>query len=195
MKNFIMFILNLWNSTNIEKKELIGFYTCANANNISKSDEEYTSCFIATDTIMEDNDMVKVGDLTRKSRTPIINSRYVFIQDGTSAINLYNLVDKSTEVTYLKINTMTPNNDNKVTHYNGKLEAIVQTKKGKYGVISFEGEDASKLHAFEYNSLERLGENYLGLDTSGSWRVLYNGNESVGFTKKVRGYNSTGFIE
>ena len=173
-----------------EKKELIGTYTCTNENNITKSDDEYTSCFVAVDTIMEDNDMVSAGDLTRKSRTPIINSRYVFIADGSNAINLYNLVDKSTEVTYLKVNTMTANNDNKVTHYSGKLETIVQTKSGKYGVIAFEGSSVGKVHSFEYNSLEKLGDYYLALDTSSSWRVLYYGSESVGFTNKVRGYNS-----
>lgn len=176
--------------SDVEKKELIGTYTCTNENNITKSDDEYTSCFVAVDTIMEDNDMVSAGDLTRKSRTPIINSRYVFIADGSNAINLYNLVDKSTEVTYLKVNTMTANNDNKVTHYSGKLETIVQTKSGKYGVIAFEGASVSKVHSFEYNSLEKLGDYYLALDTSGSWRVLYYGSESVGFTNKVRGYNS-----
>lgn len=176
--------------SDLEKKELLGSYTCTNENFISSSEEEYTSCFVAVDTIMEDNDMIAATDLTRKSRTPIINSKYVFIADGNTAINLYNLPEKSTEVTYLKINTMTPNNDNKVTHYSGKLETIVQTKSGKYGVISFEGTDVGKVHDFDYNSIERLGDNYLGLDTSGSWRVLYYGSESVGFPNKVRGYNA-----
>jgi hypothetical protein len=176
--------------SDIEKNELIGSYTCANETFITSSEEEYTSCFIAIDTIMEDNDMVKAADLNRKSRTPIINNRYVFIADGNTSINLYNLSEKSTEVTYLKINTLTPNNDNKVTHFTGKLETIVQTKSGKYGVISFEDTDVGKIHNFDYNSLERLGDNYLALDTSGSWRVLYYGNESVGFPNKVRGYNN-----
>lgn len=177
--------------SDLEKKELIGTYPCSIENIITKSDEEYTSCFVATDTIMEDNDMISEGDLTRKSRTPIINKKYVFVKDGTNMINLYNLVDKKTEVSYLKVNTMIANNDNKITHHSGKLETIVQTKSGKYGVISFEGEDVGKVHSFEYNSLEKIGENYLALDTSGSWRVLYHGNESVGFTNKIRGYNST----
>lgn len=176
--------------SDIEKKELIGTYTCTNENNITKSDDEYTSCFVAVDTIMEDNDMVSADGVTRKSRTPIINNRYVFIIDGSNSINLYNLVDKNTEVTYLKVNTMTANNDNKVTHYSGKLETIVQTKSGKYGVIAFENSGVSKVHSFEYNSLEKIGDYYLALDTSGSWRILYYGNESVGFANKVRGYNS-----
>ncbi|MGN1372074.1 MAG: hypothetical protein ACI4XM_07375 [Candidatus Coprovivens sp.] len=172
------------------KKELIGVYSCNNENSITKSDDEYTSCFVAVDTIMEDNDMISALDLKRKSRIPIINNQYVFIKDGNNTINLYNLVDKNTEVTYLKVNTMSPNNDNKVTHYNGNLEAIVQTKSGKYGVISFDGSSVSKLHSFEYNSIEKLGDYYLALDTSSHWRVLYHGSESVGFTNKVRGYNS-----
>lgn len=176
--------------SDIEKKELIGTYTCTNENNITKSEDEYTTCFVAVDTIMEDNDMVGSDELIRKSRTPIINSRYVFITDGSNAVNLYNLVDKNTEVTYLKVNTMTANNDNKITHYSGKLETIVQTKSGKYGVIAFENSGVSKVHSFEYNSLEKMGDYYLALDTSGSWRILYYGNESAGFTNKIRGYNS-----
>ncbi len=174
-----------------KKQELLGYYTCNNENILTNSEDKYTSCFIARDTIREDNDMVSPGETTRKSLTPIINNKYVFIADGSTSINLYNLEDKSSEVTYLEVNSMSADNDNQVLHYSGKLEAIVKTKSGKYGVISFEGTDVGRLHSFEYNSLERLGDNYLALDTSGSWRVLYHGSESAGFPNKIRGYNSS----
>lgn len=174
-----------------DKTELLGSYTCSNENYLSSSDDSYTSCFVASDTITEDNDMVLASDINRSSTTPIINKRYVFISDGSNTINLYDLVGKKTKVTYLKVNTFTGNNDYQVTHYSGSKEVIVQTKSGKYGVIVFEGDNVSSKIAFEYNSLEKLGEYYLGLDSSNNYRILFNGSESAGFGNKIRGYNST----
>lgn len=174
-----------------DKTELLGSYTCSNENSLNSSDDSYTSCFVASDTITEDNDMVSEGDVNRKSTTPIINKRYVFISDGSNTINLYDIVGKKTKVTYLKVNTFTGNNDYQVTHYSGNKEVIVQTKSGKYGVIVFDGDSVSSKVAFEYNSLEKLGDYYLGLDTSNNYRILFNGSESVGFSNKIRGYNST----
>ena len=175
--------------SDVEKESLIGTYSCDNHNLVKSSEDEYNTCFIANDTILEDNDMVSSGELTRKSRTPIINKRYVFINDGTTNIALYNLVDKNTEVNYLKVNTYTPNNDYKVTHYSGTLDVVVQTKSGKYGVIVFNEENVNSKHSFKYTSLEKLGDYYVGLDSSNYWRILYNGSESAGFSNKVRGYN------
>ncbi len=175
--------------SDVEKEKLIGTYSCANPNLVKSSEDEYSTCFVAKDTILEDNDMVSASDLNRKSRTPIINNRYVFINDGTTNISLYNLAEKTTEVNYLKVNTYIPNNDYKITHYSGTLDVVVQTKSGKYGVIVFNEENVNSKHSFKYTSLEKLGNYYVGLDSSNYWRILYNGSESAGFSNKVRGYN------
>lgn len=178
--------LYFYNDT--EKKDLIGSYTCGSENLVTSKDDEYTTCFLAKDTITEDNDMVSSSLINRKSYTPIINARYVFVQDGANKVVLYDLESKSAlSNKYNKINTFTTNNDYKVVHYSGKIEAVVLNSSGLYGVITIDGDTVTPKHTFKYNSLEKFGDYYLALDTSNNWRVLYSSSESAGFTDKIRG--------
>ena len=174
----------------VEKNTLLGTYTCTNSNSVTKDTDLYTNCFVATDTVFEDNDMVMESYLTRLSSTPIINNKYVLISDGNNNIVLFDLENKKTMSSYSKVNTFMAHNDNKVTLHNGKIEAVVLNKKGKYGMITIDGDNVNTTYNFEYGSLEKLGNYMLGLDSSNNWRVLYENSESVGFTEKVRGYSS-----
>ena len=177
--------------SDVEKKELIGSYTCGNENIVTNKDSEYSTCFLAKDTISEDNDMVSNSLVDRKSYTPIINNRYVFIQDGSNKVVLYDLESKSSlSNKYYKVNTFTVNNDYKVVHTSGKVEAIVLNSSGLYGVIRIDGDTVTPIHTFKYNSIEKFGDYYLVLDTSNYWRVLYSGSESAGFSDKIRGISS-----
>ncbi len=177
----------------LEKEQLLGFYTCSNPNEVNAAEDEYNSCFLATDTIYENNDMVKSGDLNRKSRVPIINRRFVFVADGTNNIILYDLEAKKALVDngYTNVNSYTANNDNKVTLYDGKIDVIALGKKGKYGMLTIDGENVSTKYYFNYNKMEKIGDYVLALDTTNKWKILFStSNESVGFDSKIRGYNS-----
>ena len=177
-----------------EKERLMGSYKCSNLNEVTVADDDYNTCFLATDTIYEDNDMVKPEDMVRKSRVPIINKRYVFIADGTNNIILYDLKDNRSLVDngYTTVSSYTPNNDNKVTLYDGKIDIIALGKKGKYGMINIDGDKVSTTYYFNYNKMEKIGDYVLALDSTNKWKILFSENdESVGFDSKIRGYNST----
>lgn len=172
-----------------EKKNLIGSYTCNNENYLSKDSKDYSSCFIANDTIFEDNDMN--FDIGRKSRTPIINEKYAFISDGSNNIVLYDIVSKKDKSSYSKVNTYTENNDYKVVSRLGRVDVVALNKKGKYGMITIDGDTVSNTYVFDYNKLEKLGNYYIALDTNNKWKVLLSlgGSESVSIPDKILGYN------
>ncbi len=177
-----------------EKEELLGTYKCMNPNEVASKDDDFTSCFLATDTIYEDNDMTKPEDMERVSRVPIINKKFVFIADGLNNIILYDLKAKKSLVDngYTTVSSYTENNDNKVTLYEGNINIIALGKKGKYGMLSIEGENVTTQYYFNYNKMEKLGDYVLALNTSGKWKILFgDDNESVGFDNKIRGYNSS----
>lgn len=174
-----------------EKEELLGFYNCLNENTVDMKSTKYSSCFIATDSLFGDNDMLPDGYLTRNSTVPIINDKYAFIYDGNNNIVLLDIVNKESKSSYLKIESNTLHNDGKITKYSGNLDVIVQNKKGNYGVVTIGKDNVSVKHGFNYSKLEFLGDNFLGLDASNNWRVLFDNVESMGFSSKIRGYNST----
>lgn len=174
-----------------DKEDLIGFYNCSNKNYITKSEDEYSTCFVATDSILEDNDMVSESDITRKSRIPLINDKYAFISDGNNNVVLFDMKEKKTLSSYTKVNTYTENNDNKVTRQDGKVNIIALNKKGKYGMITINGSNVSSTYSFNYNKLEMLGNYILAQDTSNKWKIIYDKNdESVVFDGKIRGYSN-----
>ena len=174
-----------------EKNDLIGFYTCANENIVDAKSTKYSSCIIATDTIFSDNDMIDAGGLYRVSAVPIINDRYAFIFDGNNNTVLFDIVEKVSKVSYLKVDSNTLSNDGKITKFSGDLDVIVQTKKNKYGMITITKDDVNVTHKFEYGKLEFLGDYVLGLDSSNNWRILFGNTETMGYDSKIRGYNPT----
>ncbi len=174
------------------KEQLLGSYKCSNNNDVSSEDDDYTMCFIATDTVYEDNDMVKPEDMNRNSRVPIVNKRYVFIADGLNNIILYDLKANKSLVDngYTTINSNTPNNDNKVTLYEGTLDVIALGKKGKYGMITIDEDKVIPKYQFNYNKMEKIGDYILTLDTTNKWKIHFDDSkESIGFDSKIRGYS------
>lgn len=174
-----------------EKEELLGFYSCENENTVDMKSTKYSSCFIATDSLFADNDMIPEGYLLRNSIIPIINNKYAFVFDGNNNISLVDIVNKETKSSYMKVESNTIHNEGKLSSLTGNVDVIVQNKKGKYGVITVGKDNVSVKHSFEYSKLEFLGNAFLGLDSSNNWRVLFDNVETMGFTKKIRGYNST----
>lgn len=174
-----------------EKEDLLGFYSCTNKNTVDMKSTKYSSCFVASDTLFGDNDMIPDGYLIRNSIVPIINDKYAFVSDGNNNISLVDIVNKETKSSYMKIESNTINNNGKVTKHSGTLNVIVQNKKGKYGVIAVGKDSVTVKYSFDYSKLEFLGDYYVGLDSSNNWRVLFDNVESMGFSNKIRGYNST----
>ena len=173
-----------------EKEELLGFYSCINDNTVDMKSTKYSSCFVATDSLFADNDMIPDGYLTRNSAVPIINDKYAFIYDGNNNIVLLDIINKESMSSYMKVESNTIHNDGKITKYSGSLDVIVQNKKGNYGVITVGKDSVDVKHSFSYSKLEFLGDYFLGLDSSNNWRVLFDNVESMGFANKIRGYNS-----
>lgn len=174
-----------------DKNIKIGTYTCNSKNYLSKEEDEHEYCFLAKDTIYEDNDMMPVGYKDRKAYSPIINSRFVFILDGTNNIKLYDLVDNKALGVYSSVNTYTSNNDYSVTFVNNRIDVVAVNKKGKYGMLTIDGVNVKATYPFEYNKIEKIEGGYLVQTTNNKWKMLFNdGSESVEFDGEIKGYSS-----
>ena len=123
---------------------------------------KYASCYVASDTLFSDNDMIPEGYLYRNSTIPIINNRYVFISDGNNNIVLFDLEDKVDKSSYSKVETNTLDNQYKITKYSGDMDVIVQNKKKKYAVITVGKDTIEVKYGFDYDKLEFFGEYILG---------------------------------
>lgn len=173
-----------------EKEILLGSYSCSNQNNVSKESDTYTTCFVAKDTIYEDNDMMGVNDSKRKALSPLINDTFVFVNDGPNDVKLVNLKSNKVMGTYTNINTYTADNNYVFDKKSGKVNIVAMNKKGKYGVLEIDGSEVEALYTFDYNKIEKLGEYYLAQDTSNNWKVLFKESETALIPGKILGYNS-----
>lgn len=174
-----------------EKTQLLGTYSCTNKNYVSSENDEFKYCFIAKDTVYEDNDMAGVNYKDRKALAPVINNRYVFVLDGSSNVVLYDLVEAKKVSNYSSINSYTKNNDYTLTYYDGKINVAALNQKGKFGMITIDGSGVSLLYPFEYNKLEKLGDNMIALNKSNNWQMLSeDGSKSQEFSGKIMGYSS-----
>ncbi|HAB67046.1 MAG TPA: hypothetical protein DCE23_06725 [Firmicutes bacterium] len=174
-----------------EKEELIGSYTCSNKNYIETDSDTYNTCFPAKDVINDDNDMMKPSELNRKSTTPLINNRYVFIADGSNTITLYDLQQSKSLGKYHSVDTSTPNNDYTFTSYQGNLEVIGINKSGKYGVLSFDANGVSAKYRFDYNRIERIGKYLQMTEDDSKWYIAFDEeNESPKFSGKIMSYTN-----
>ncbi len=175
----------------VEKTQLIASYTCDNKNYITKEEDSHDYCFVAKDTIYEENDMAGVGYKERKALVPIINNKYIFIQDGNNTIKLYDFLEDKVMGTYTSVNSYTPNNDYSASYYDGSINIVGVNKKGKYGMLTIDGDNVSATYTFDYNKMEKLGDYILAQDSSNQWRVLTKDGKELGtFKNKVMGYSS-----
>lgn len=180
---------NLYFYRDPEKTDLIGYYTCSVKNEIDSSTKEYETCFVANDTVFEDNDMTTDAVKNRKAKAAMMNNTFVFIKDGDDNIVLYDVGSSTIKSSYSKINTYTENNDYKFTSASGDKELALLNKKGKYGVIKIEGSTVSPLYAFSYNKIEKLGTHFIGQDNQG-WFIFANNQLKGLYPNKVAGYTA-----
>lgn len=175
-----------------EKEELLGSYKCSNKNLITEKTTKLETCYPAKDTIFESNDMQEADYKERKSTIPIINKRFVFVSDGGSTVNLYDLVDKKNKAAYSAVNTYTEANDYKLSNKSGSFKIIGLNKKGKYGMIIVNTGSLSGLYDFKYDKLEKIGDYVTGVLDGESMLIFSKSSVSVAYPGEVKGYIGKG---
>lgn len=164
------------------KKTLLGAYTCTNKNTVEKDTNTLSSCYVASN----------------KNNTgwlPIINERYVFIVDSldkdNKTIMLYDMKNNKTLSRYISVDTGINVSENKITFvYNNNLHIIAENRSNKFGVIRIE-EEVKSVIPFDYKSISKLKDYYLGETSSSTYLLLNNtGNEATEkFGSKIVDYN------
>jgi len=173
------------------KEELIGSVTCTSENEIASSEDKYTACNVATDTIYETNDMVSQEVLDRKSTIPIIHDKYVFIKDGKE-IKIYDLTNsKKAKGTYTSVSSYTANNDNKLSLTGKDTYVVALNKKGKYGLLHLTKNTVEALVTFEYTGMEVVGDYVVGKKSASSYDVYKLGSDTalVTINGALKGYS------
>ena len=168
-----------------QKESIIGSYSCGNKNFLGTVGEDFDACYVAEDTIFENNEMTSI---TGRHVIPIINYRFVFIHDGDS-VYLYDLSDKKTMGTYASVNTYSDAADD-ATLVETTVRAVVKNKKGKFAMIQIGDSSASKIYNFEYNSMEKLGKYILAQKENNTWILLSEGGSSNEYADKIVAYNN-----
>ena len=167
-----------------QKEDVLGTYSCGNKNFLGTASDDYDACYIASDTIFEDNEMTSI---TGTHVIPIINLRFAFVKDGDS-IYLYDLIEKKTLGTYSDVNTYSDANTD-ATLIEKTVNAIVKNKKGKFAMLQIGSSSASKLYNFEYNHMEKMGKYILALKENGKWVLFKDQGSTNEFDNKVIAYN------
>lgn len=177
-----------------EKERLIGSYTCINKNTIENAESELTSCYIAKDTIYEDNELITDEDKARNNLIPIINNKYAFIKDGSDVILIDLTKDTNSQIlgTYTSVNTYTGSNNDTLSTYSGMINVIAVSKKSNsYGMLNIENSSATKVYDFQYKHMEKIGDYILAQNEDNTWSLL-NGPKgaNVTYTGKIVNYSS-----
>lgn len=177
-----------------EKERLIGSYTCINKNTIENAESELTSCYIAKDTIYEDNELITDEEKARNNLIPIINNKYAFIKDGSDVILIDLTKETNSQIlgTYTSVNTYTGSNNDTLSTYSGMVNVIAISKKSNsYGMLNIENSSATKVYDFQYKHMEKIGDYILAQNEDNTWSLL-NGPKgaNVTYTGKIVNYSS-----
>ena len=170
------------------KTELSGSYSCGLKNEVSDENGEFTDCFIAKNSVFEDNDSMTVGAENMISYIPIINGKYVFIKD-TDSIYLYDISANKQLGSYNSVDIyigLNTNNkwvvlsgdtsvtyDEKIQGYNSN-KMYYKTKGTSYHVYDEYGNKVSK-DDFEY--VELYADFYAGVINKEVFIYDYDGNK------------------
>ena len=150
-----------------DKSTLIGNYTCKNKNTISSKDSTLDNCFLAK---------------TGSNYTPIINGRYVFINDtldkNNQAIALYDLQQGKVLANYLKLDTGI---DSEERFYSTEKAIIIAQSSnadhyGKYGMIAIGKNEVTKPLEFTFDSIRRWSSSAMLAKKSNGTYAMFNNN-------------------
>ena len=185
--------------SDLDKTNKLAEYKCNNSNVISNNDTTFKNCYVASDTAKQDNDMTFYGST---GTIPIINNRYIFIQDNPSSVSdtnrtiaLYDLADKKILSRYLTVNSNLNSETDKPTYTSEtSVNIIAQNRSGKYGVIVIRSNtNPGSIIPFNYSSIENIGNYYLAYDGSNYTLFDMSGQDLLTNKKisnKIRGYNA-----
>ena len=180
-----------------DKTELLGKYTCTNKNTINEDTTALNNCFVAKDTIYENNDMEDNSNKT-VGIIPIINDTFVFINDSKptdskKTIKLYNLKTSKVLGGYQNVCTYLFSGLEEVSFAEiNDLNFIARNSTGKMGLIKINNDEVSNGIKFNYLSLEKMGKYYLGKTSNAKYILIYDDtatNTSIEFNGPIKGYN------
>ena len=180
--------------SDMEKKELIGTYECNNKNNVTG--ETLNNCMVAKDSVFNDS---YINPYVEKDAViAMYNKKYVFILDspelrneGNTEIKFYDLTQTKVMGTYTAIDANMGQSVPSLTLVDtNNARIIARLKSGKFGVIQITNKDASVLHKFNYNYIERAGNDYIVQLENNNWQIIYgsNGYTSSEFPGRIKNY-------
>ncbi len=170
------------------KTTLINSYKCNNANNLQDEKSTLDICKLASDTAENDNETNEVR--TGATIVPILNNRFVFIQDG-QLVNLVDLVSEKVIGTYQNIDSLSDATKTEIYPLATSASYIIaKNKNNKYGVLKINESSATALYNFEYDKIEHLKNYFLAKKDNKTFLLDYNGNKvTKEFDGQIRNYN------
>lgn len=163
----------------LEKKELLGTYSCKNKNALTDNSSSLNNCKIAKDS----------SDETKNLSTAIYNNRFVFIYDAPTLVTdtnpkvvLYDLVAKKSLITYQKVYTYSKEETTKNgVYYENMIKYVIAVNKdGNYGVICINDIEVTKTVNFNYRDIQKQGSYLIGKTSNNGWELIdYNGKKII----------------
>ena len=182
-----------------EKTKLFGTYECNNKNNITN--DTLNNCYVAKDTAF--NDSYINPYIAKDSVVAIYNKRFVFIfdspelkNDSNIEIKFYDLKQNKVLGTYSAVDANMAQSVPSLTLVDTNNTNIIgRFKSGKFGVISINNKDATILHEFTYNYIERAGNDFIVQLKDNNWQIIYgsNGYTSSEFPGRIKNY-ANGYV-
>ncbi len=168
---------------NAEKTQVLGSYSCKNENSLE--DNKLDECYPAEDAKTDLS--YDYSDTSKATYTmPIVNNKYVFIQDGNK-IALYDLGTK-TNIAYIydSVNIVYdeqyPNLQPITVNH---VDVIATNDKLKFGVIEL-STSVNPVYSFDHDYISRLNTGY-ALQKNGSWEFVNdNGNRYPNFPGVIK---------
>jgi hypothetical protein len=157
----------------LEKKQLIGTYSCENDNLVNKDTIKYNNCFLAVEEKI-------ISELTEKDSEylPIFNNRFVFINDkknlATSQnIILRDVVSNKSLAPYLKVDANFVNELSLKVDEADKFLIAAMNKNKQLGILKFENNEFKRVLPFEHKNISKY-ENYFLTKNNDDAYMLYD---------------------
>lgn len=125
---------------NVDKTELLGKYNCSNKNNVTSASDNYSNCFVATNSSILNN-------YDETLYTPILNNKYVFINDtmypDKKVINLFNITSEQnktnnpTKNEYQAVDIKESSNNTSISNNSNSL-IVAKNSSGYLGMLSLD---------------------------------------------------------
>ncbi len=184
------------------KNNLLGTYTCKNKNDITKNSTMFEKCFIASETKL----LNRSNGAQNLGFAPVINDRFVFINDVDSAKNsnamLYDLTNKKTmsgTENYVQVDVGYYNKDFGFVN-SASVLVMAKNNDGNFGIINVGKENASRFITFtdeKYGATKEI--KYVGNDflvKRENMYVLYDSSaKEIGHaSNEITSYNSSALL-